>query len=78
MDIAAAALSGLQQAQATLNGVATRIAKATDPAGAATGDIVDLSAEAVAMMQARNTAAISVKMMHVADDVQRQVLNLLA
>jgi hypothetical protein len=72
----AAALEGIQKAELQLNGTATRLARpfAADKSGS---DVVDLSAEMVALMQARNNSAASVKLAQTADKMQGALLDLL-
>jgi flagellar hook protein FlgE len=80
MDAIQAGLGGLQAAEAQLDGVASRIARqplSVDD-GSAPLDVADLSSEAVAMMTARTHFQASLKVIEMADEMQRSTLNLLA
>jgi flagellar hook-associated protein FlgK len=75
MDVMSAAASGMQQAQATLEKTAQRVAQAgANPAG---GDTVDLSSEMVNLMAARQQFSSSVKVAHVADEMQKSLLDMM-
>jgi flagellar hook protein FlgE len=67
-------LSGMNQAEAKLNQTASRIASIGGTPG---GDSVDLSAEMIAMMQAKNSFAVNTKVAQTEDQVTRSLLNLL-
>jgi len=79
MDPSAIALQGLQQADAQLNTAATRIASAgaTSPNGANL-DTVDLSAEVVALMSAKNQFSANLVTIKTADEMQKDVIDLMA
>ena len=79
MDISAIALEGLQQADAQLVKAATRIAAygAASPDGANL-DSVDLSAEMVALMSAKNDFAANLKALQTANEIQKNVIDLTA
>jgi flagellar hook protein FlgE len=68
---AAAALSGLQQAQARLNTVAGQIANPDNPA-----DTVDLSTQAVALIQSRDDFAANIAVLKTVDEMQKSVFDL--
>jgi flagellar hook protein FlgE len=68
---AAAALSGLQQAQAHLNTVAGQIANPDNPA-----DTVDLSTQAVALIQSRDDFAANIAVLKTVDELQKGVFDL--
>lgn len=74
MDIVGAALSGLQNAQVAFSRAATRIA---DPAQA-TGDLVSLSSGATDLIQARDQFSADIKVLKVADDIEKATISLLA
>jgi flagellar hook-associated protein FlgK len=76
MDVMSAALSGMQQAQGTLEKTAQRIASAD--ANPASGDKVDLSAEMVNLIGARQQFSANAKVAHVADEMQKSLLDLMA
>jgi flagellar basal body rod protein FlgC len=68
---AAAALSGLQQAEARLNTVASQIA---GPGG--TADSVDLSAQAVALIQSRDAFDANIAVLKTVDDMRYSLFDL--
>ena len=68
-------LAGMQQAESSLNQTASRIARSgVTPAG----DNVDLSAEMIAMIEAKNSFAANTKVAQTEDQVMQSVLNILA
>ena len=79
MDAIQASLGGLQAAEAQLNGVASRIARQSVSVddGSSPGDVADLSAEVVALMSARTHYQASLKVIELADEMQKSTLNLL-
>ena len=76
MTISSAAVEGIHRAEARLEQTATREARQTDVAGQGP-DVVSLSDEIVALLQAKIAVAANVKAFHAADDVQRSLLSLL-
>jgi flagellar hook protein FlgE len=78
MDITGIALGGLQAAQGMLEKSATRLAKIGSGGANGPVDEVDLSSEAVAVIQARQQFEANLGTMHTADDMQKVLLNLLA
>ena len=79
MNAIQAGLGGLQAAEAQLDGVASRIARqplSVDD-GSAPTDVADLSREAVALMSARTHFQASLKVIEMADEMQKSTLNLL-
>jgi len=64
-------LAGMTRAETNVNQIATRFAQ---PAK----DTVSLSADMIALMQARNDFAINVKLAQTEDQMTRSELNLLA
>jgi hypothetical protein len=79
MDLSAIALQGIQQASSQLEGAATQIASfgSQSPDGA-TLDVVDLSAEIIALISAKNLAAVNIDTLKVSGEVQKSLLNVLA
>ena len=70
------ALQGLARSEAQLNGVAQKLAQLPVlPSENGPGDQVDLSAEAVALIQARNSFEANTKMMKVAEEMQKALLD---
>lgn len=74
MDVTSVALSGMQNAQSSLRKTAERIAGVSP----ATADSVDLSAEMVTMLSARNQFQADVRMLQAAENLQKKLLDLLA
>ena len=74
MQITETALAGMQRAESTVNRAARRIALAEAPSG----DQVDLSAEMVALMKARNDFSASAKAAQTADEMSGALLSILA
>ena len=79
------ALSGMHAAETQLNRTASNIARlpasasaAKDGDGDSDGDTVDLSADMVNLLQARNDFAANAKVAHVADQIQQSTINILA
>lgn len=68
------ALAGMQAAEQKLSQAAARIAQWP---GVPPADTVDLSAEAVALIEARNENAANVSVARTADQVDRATLSLL-
>ena len=66
------ALQGMSQAEAQLNKAAVDIARA--PAG---GDIVDLSAAMVALLESRNNFEANTRVFQVADEMSKTLLNVI-
>lgn len=79
MEITAIALQGLEQAQAQLEQAAGRLsgvaAVSTDGAPV---DTVDLSAEMVALLSAKNDFAMNINVIKKADEMQASLMDLLA
>jgi hypothetical protein len=75
MNVAGIALQGIQQASGRVEAAARRISQSTDPGGG--GDVVDLSAEMVALMQAKHLNAAMVSVAQSAGEMDSQILNLL-
>ena len=74
MSIAAIALSGLGQVHARVQASAERLAKVPAP----TGDVVDISAEIIALAQAKNENAALLAALKTDDEMTTQTLNILA
>lgn len=71
--IAVTSLQGMQKAESQVYTAAARIAAWPD-----TSDTVDLSAEMVAMMSARDNFMANVEAAKTGDEMQRALLNLVA
>jgi len=68
MNILPAALGGMTQAEARVDGVAARVASA---------HTVDLSREMVNLLQARSDFEVNARMVHVAGEMGKQLLDVL-
>jgi len=73
----------MQSATNLLNKTANNIARfpasvSRDADGDNDGDTVDLSADMVNLLQARNDFAANTKVVHVADEIQQSTINILA
>ena len=69
-----AALSGMGNAQSTLEKTAERIAGGSKTAQ----DSVELTTEAVGMLAARDEFQLNARVFQMADDMQKKVINILA
>jgi hypothetical protein len=72
----AAALEGIQRAGLQVESVAARLAQpfAADESG---GDVVDLSAEMIALMVAKYNSALGVKLAQTVDQMEGSLLDVL-
>jgi hypothetical protein len=87
MNAISSSLEGLQRAESQIADSAKRLSRLPaaftsllESAGGAGGepvDVVDLSAESVAMLQARNVADANIAALQAFDQVQQHLLNLL-
>jgi len=71
------ALQGLQSSEAQFNRVAASIAQAPFSSSAPQGDRVDLSTQAVALIQSRNSFEANIKALKVDDQMQQTLLNVI-
>lgn len=79
MDISAIALQGLQQADAQLEQAAVRIASlGATSADGANLDTVDLSAEMVALISAKDLSAVNLNTLKTSDEMQKTAIDLMA
>jgi hypothetical protein len=78
MDISAIAIQGLDQAQAALEQAAIKIAKFGADATGNSDDVVDLSAEMVALMAAKNAFSVNLKVLKTAEEVQKSTIDVSA
>jgi len=79
MEISAIALQGLQAADQQLDKAAASIASAASLSpDTAPADAVDLSAEMIALLAAKNAFAANLATLKVADDVQKSAIDLIA
>lgn len=74
------ALNGISNGMKLAEATATRIAKApVAPAENSTPtDVVDLSAEMIALLQAKNTVAANVQVAKTFDELNQQLIDLMA
>lgn len=75
MSALGSALGIIQRASASVDQTASRLARPVDVSG--NGDIVDLSAEMIALLQAKNATAVGVKIAQTVDDLQQSTLSVL-
>ncbi len=75
MSALGSALEIIQRASASVDQAASRLARPVDVSGE--GDIVDLSAEMIALLQAKNATEVGVKIAQTVDDLQQSTLNVL-
>ncbi len=78
MSIVQSGLEGLQRAQAAADKSAARIAGFPLSPGGSEEDVVDISAEAVALMAARNAFEASISLIETGSEMQRSTLDILA
>jgi flagellar basal body rod protein FlgC len=72
MDVLSVALDNIGRATARLDGVAARIAKVAEPQ-----DTIDLSAEMVALMEARNSFEAGIAVLRTANELSKNLVDLL-
>jgi hypothetical protein len=75
MSIGGLALQGVQQAESRVEVAALRVAQG---AGGGGGDVVDLSVEMLALMEAKNYSAAMVSVVKLANEMDSHILDLLA
>lgn len=73
VEISSIALSGVEAASASFEKAAAKVASAASPAA----DSVDLSAAAVQMLNSRNDFTANLQTLHVANEMERQAIDLL-
>lgn len=79
MELQAIGLAGLEKAQEKLQQTAKRLAATGFPAGASSpADVVDLSAELVALSEAKLLAQANLKVVETANELSSRVINVLA
>jgi len=77
MDLSSIALQGMQQAEVQLENAATAIANPGSSSGT-NSDTVDLSAEMVALMSAKNDFSANLSVIKTADEIEKQTVDLMA
>ena len=78
MDMSAVALGGLEQAQVQLENAAISLAGAAGSSSSASSDSVDLSAEIVALLSAKNDFAVNISVLKTADQIQKYAIDIMA
>ncbi|HYM75187.1 MAG TPA: flagellar basal body rod C-terminal domain-containing protein [Candidatus Dormibacteraeota bacterium] len=79
MDVSSIALQGLQTADAQLEAAAVALANAgANSANGAGVDVVDLSAQMVALMSAQNAFEVNLATLKTADQMQQALLDVKA
>ena len=79
MDLSAIALQGLQQADAQLETAAARIASSgTSSPDGANLDSVDLSAEMVALISAKDQFSANLSTLKTSDEIQKNLIDMMA
>lgn len=79
MDVSNIALQGLEQANTQLEAAATAIATAgSDSSSTGNVDVVDLSAEMVALMSAQNAFSVNLATLKTADQMQQSLVDIKA
>jgi len=73
MTVISTALTGMERAEAKLERTAQRVARISFEEG----DAVDLSAEAVALLEARNAYSANLKVAQAAEEMTRKLLDVL-
>ena len=69
-----APLQGIQAAATRVNAVANRVANLSSSTGG--GDLVDLSAEMVALLEAKFATGANVNVAHAMDEMSQSLLNI--
>lgn len=78
MELSAIALEGMHRAETRLERTAGRLAQVgTASAGNAPADTVSLSDEMVSLLSARNEFAIGARVLETAQEIERNVLDIL-
>jgi flagellar hook-associated protein FlgK len=77
MDIRQAGLDGLRRAEASLEKSAARVAQISTALTGEPHDYVDLSAEAVAIIEAEHAFKANLKTIETADDLTNSILDIL-
>jgi flagellar basal body rod protein FlgC len=79
MDVSSIALQGLQQANTQLEAAAAAIANAgADCSSTGNVDVVDLSAEMVALMSAQNAFSVNLATLKAVDQMQQSLVSVKA
>lgn len=77
MDIRQAGLEGLRRAEASLQKTAARVAQISTALTGEPHDYIDLSSEAVALIETRHAAQANVQLIETADELTQSTLDIL-
>lgn len=77
MDIRQAGLDGLRRAEASLQKTAARVAQISTALTGEPHDYVDLSSEAVALIEARTAFQANIKSVETANELEQSTLDIL-
>jgi hypothetical protein len=78
VDISAIALQGLETSQAQFDQAAGRLASVGSPSpGTASVDTVDLSAQTISLLSAKNAFELNLSVMKIANEMQSHLVDLL-
>jgi flagellar basal body rod protein FlgC len=77
MEVQSIGLAGLEKAQEKLAAVAKRLSGATATNGNPGADTVDLSAEFVALLEARTSTQVNLKLVETANELASQTIDIL-
>ena len=70
-------LQGMQRAETQLNQVAQSVAQGPSKSAGPEGDTVDLSAQAVALIEAKNSFEANIQVLKVDDQMSQTLLNVI-
>ena len=77
MEVQSIGLAGLEKAQEKLAAVARRLSAGVGEAGVGGGDVVDLSATMVALMEAKLAAGVNLKLVETANEMAAKTVDVL-
>ena len=77
MEVQSIGLAGLEKAQEKLAAVARRLSAGVGEAAVGGGDRVDLSAEMVALMEAKLAAGVNLKLVETANEMAAKTIDVL-
>ena len=69
-------LEGIRRAESQINTSAAKIARGSVSSPSSGGDVVDLSAELVALMQSKTVAEANMKALQSMDQVQKKLIDI--
>lgn len=77
MEVQSIGLAGLEKAQEKLAAVAKRLSAGVAPTAGDGSDVVDLSAEMVALMEAKLAAGVNLKLVETANEMAAKTIDVL-